>query len=787
MPGMGMRLVQAPMLAQRLEQRQELDPDDYDPDEFQTDGEKVEVSQYEILKKLNAIIEKGEFIDKDHFELEVNRTIFGSPLEARIGTFGRSIQNLVNNYTGSEEVAKEVLTLLGSQQDQEKKDVPGSIALAWEQLAQSQYFSQEQKSRVLMQLVKNLSERKADTVSALELLSSTSKLEGQGALVQHTKEKVDEYSSNDARLIPYAHKIVSPLLKAIRFKNYKVSSEQAKAIYQNIIEQLFMLDRDLRVSGISNKIADRISVQGLQNVLQNELPVPLYAALSSLNPNPDTVQRILELSKDESFMQGREIKRSIYRGLASLEELTDGEEILNHAAKNASEIKSFAKILSGVDLVHKDNDFSYPFELTDENSVIKNLRLQLVDRSVKRLGLDDASLEQYLARLETDDKFKRIGEVITTLAGYQHYSNDSQLSLLKEITKAELDGKFKDWRYSHNRSQEQIDFLEKAKDGWVKNASVTRIIGAPETLQTHVNTVRNALPMLYEAYTDYFKANAKEAEVESLASRLTENEQRLRGEMPNKERKQLGIETSRLREQISYTDLLHKLEALHIENYSEVLDQSAQLSKKRSRGILFEHANWIRETLDQPEYREARRIQVVETDDLETLLKMGESPVPHCQNWKVDSKLNRSLLSFVADSNKKLYQIRDIQGNPIAMSLVRVINWHDNPTLLVENAYGKEWNNDYGVALFGSIADKAAALSRESGRPANIATNNSRVEEAMRAFSNNYNVEIWNDNIHITPPRSKNAYEYWDCGPGLNESGKEVAIDVRYVTFGGGD
>ncbi len=785
MPHLGLGLQQVQRLEQRLELVQALDPDDWDPEPFRTEGEQSQVSQYEILQKLDAAIKAGDFIDRDHFDLEINRAIFGHPLEARIGNFGRSLQNLVQLYKSDEQQAQKIISLLSAQSDPERKDLPGSLARAWETVAMSEYFSQEAQAKVMFSLIETLQQKKADSASALSVISCSAQVPNQESLVKQSTEKVKEYGERDSRLIPYAERVGIPLFRALRLRQEQLTPEQAQKMYSEVIEQLYMLDRDLRIPTIAEKIAQSIAQHGFASTLQGTLTVPLQVSLNSIGIDPSVYDRIFSLAADPVFAQGREIKRLLYKGFNAIEELSDGAEIVRHAATHASDIKGLAKIVSAIDLVHKDPEFEYPFNLTGEDAILRNLRLQLIDRSVKRLKLDDRTLEKYLARIEQDDRFKKIGEVVTTLAGYAHYQNAQQISLLREITKAELEGNFISWKYSHDKVEEQLAVLGENREAWIKGSKVSRIIGAPDALQAHISSLKDALPKLHEAYADYYKSDSRSESATTLNERLTQNESRLRGELSGKERKQLGHETSLLREQISYLELLQGIENLHIDNYAEVLAHAERLSSKRARSLLYEHAQWVKETLDQPIYREARKVQVIEIDDLEALLRMGESPVPHCQNWKVDSKLNQSLLSFVVDADKKLYHIQDMQGSPISMSMTRLVDWRDCPTLLVESVHGREWNIDYGVALLGSIADKAVGMYKDTGKEIRIATNNPWLKEALQEFSRRYSVEVHSGTLRTDPAESKATHEYWDCGPGLVTSGSSVSFDVDYIVFSG--
>ncbi len=128
------------------------------------------------------------------------------------------------------------------------------------------------------------------------------------------------------------------------------------------------------------------------------------------------------------------------------------------------------------------------------------------------------------------------------------------------------------------------------------------------------------------------------------------------------------------------------------------------------------------------------------------------------------------------------------------MGGVRLVDWDNTPTLLVENIYANEWRDDYGVVLLGSLADKAAAINEETGKEVRIAVpyhsgydahdTNIQVKNALERFSSQYKVYIHEDKINVTPAQSKNKFEYWDCGPGKVTSGSSVSFDVKYLRFG---
>lgn len=784
MPELGMGL------HQRLEQRQVLmqmqmhilPGDLIDP--FRTDEEQVQISQYEVIKNLLATIEGGEFIDEDHFDLEINRAIFGKTFEARLGNFGRNISDIVKAYGANEDTARKIISLLGMQKEtEEKKDIPGQIAAGWKNISSSSYFNQEAKDKNILLLMEEISKRDINIASSMDIMANAALAKNQIDLVNASINKIREYAERDARIIPFAQNILLPIFRAIGKRKENLNYDESKAVYENLVESLYMLDRELNVPGTIEKISDSLNKKGIKTIMESRLPVPIQISLESMLLEEPYHEKAIELCDDYAFKQGRELKRKVYKGLAVLEELENPKEIFKHVLDNVSDSNGLARILSAISLVHNDPEFRYPSELNTEESILKNLKLQLVDKSIKRIGLNDQNLERYLEKIESDEKFSRIGNIITTLAGYGHYQN-KQISLLREIIEAELDGKFNEWRYSHDLAGRQLAVLNGNIDSWKENRKNTRIVGEIEALNAHINSVKNVLPKILELYSEYYGRDFNKDEHLILGHKIKKNEDELRNGHSKSESKELGYQTSLIREQLNYVTLLHGLEELDKDNYESTLQLAEKISKKKSKNPLYESARWIRETLDQPVYRDARKIIIYETDDLETLLRFGEKPVPHCQNWKVNSALNRSLLSFVADANKKLYHISDSNGKLISMSMARLVDWNKIPTILIENVYEVEWSDDYGVALFGSLADKALSIYGETDKEIRVATNNSRLLGAMKKFSKKYNVEIMKDAIRTKPSPSKNPIEYWDCGPGLVNSESEVSLNVDFISFG---
>ena len=292
---------------------------------------------------------------------------------------------------------------------------------------------------------------------------------------------------------------------------------------------------------------------------------------------------------------------------------------------------------------------------------------------------------------------------------------------------------------------------------------------------------------MQETYKGHYGAECTFSRLGELEANIQTNEAQLKDEtLAKAARKELGYQTSKLREQVAYTQLILAAKELDQEKYAEFLEHTETLVRKRTNHPLYDAAVWMRETLDQPAYRNARKIQVSSTDDLETLLRFGETPVPHCQSWKHrrHDELNDSLLSFVADANKELYVITNGDGKPIATPMTRLIEYRDNPAIVIDDFDATEWSDDYAIALLGSVAEKAAALYKTTGKPVSVGSNDPSLMAAFKQFGEKYGVEVFEGRLSTLIAPSKSPTEYLNCGPGHVPSGAHVKFGFTYVVIG---
>lgn len=190
----------------------------------------------------------------------------------------------------------------------------------------------------------------------------------------------------------------------------------------------------------------------------------------------------------------------------------------------------------------------------------------------------------------------------------------------------------------------------------------------------------------------------------------------------------------------------------------------------------------VKNILDSPDVKNMERVTVVETDAPHNLFDVGRTPVQSCQRWNERTAYNKCLLAYVADANKKLYQVLDQNGTVLVRSIVRLQPFDkESPVLLIERPYATRWTGDYGRALFAQIAQRALEINEVLHEPVAIASTDPRIIEVMGDFVKQYGFKLHSMNYERTLPESKNGFEYSDSFGGCLESGSKVRGQLKYV------
>lgn len=158
---------------------------------------------------------------------------------------------------------------------------------------------------------------------------------------------------------------------------------------------------------------------------------------------------------------------------------------------------------------------------------------------------------------------------------------------------------------------------------------------------------------------------------------------------------------------------------------------------------------------------EISRTQLFVSDavDFETMLMIGENPVPSCQSYKGDVEYNRGLLSFIGDPNVKMVQVRSDDGTFIARSALRLMQAADGtPILYAEDVYSTNAHPKIREAVARFVQQKADSLG---------------IRYSIHGRHGS-------DRIVLKQTGSRSPFVYTDNGGGLRRHGI-FSIDTSYA------
>ena len=151
------------------------------------------------------------------------------------------------------------------------------------------------------------------------------------------------------------------------------------------------------------------------------------------------------------------------------------------------------------------------------------------------------------------------------------------------------------------------------------------------------------------------------------------------------------------------------------------------------------------------------KLKVSDRIDLETYLKIGESPVESCQNYNNDSGLNYGLLSYVIDPNTKIIQIYDESKKIVSRSILRLMEDKEGrPALFMERIHSANLHPKIDEAMMGLAKDKARKMGVGLYSHASEGIIESNKEEDIKTLYSR---------------GGRSPYVYTDAGGGLKRGG----------------
>ncbi len=414
--------------------------------------------------------------------------------------------------------------------------------------------------------------------------------------------------------------------------------------------------------------------------------------------------------------------------------------------------------------------------LTGLKGIEDTMRQKVVEAACRRLELP----QEYRDKIENNlEELLKGGlfEIVPLLASKYEGNNETEVkNLLRTITVHIIKGDFKSWRYSHERSEAQLaGITNKQKEFWKANIEpVTIHIELTEDekgrredeLKAAQEIIRNAKEHILDSQPNFDFSREK---AQSLAVEARELTEQIKSAALENKKEQLIIEKRRVQAEAILISIILEIENATPQLFTrdKILTQARKLREKIAElnlplaGLDIEQIEKIFTVGD------IKSVTAFESDDALTLLKVGVEPQETCQSWR-NGSYNECLLAYVADSNKKVFNVADGKGRVVARSVIKLTNQRERndskatqrKTLLVERPYSLLPNAEVYRAFARALLTKAQGLN------ASITFGKECFDEkTLRVFEEEaltFGYEMNKGKLNIFIPPSLNKYEYSD-------------------------
>jgi hypothetical protein len=442
------------------------------------------------------------------------------------------------------------------------------------------------------------------------------------------------------------------------------------------------------------------------------------------------------------------------------------------------------------------------------------MRQKVVEVACRRLELP----QEYKDKIENNlEKLLKSGvfEIIPSLAGKYERGNEIEVkNLLRTITAHIIEGDFQSWRYSHERSKDQLDGLTAEQQGFWK-ANIEPITIDVELSEEEKGRREAGWKVVQQMIRDVKEHILKlrpdfdfsRKRVQILDAKVEDLTKQIKSATSEDEKQRLALEKRKAQAEAALVNGFLEIENATPQSFTRerMLTLARELHERSAKLNLPLTGLDIEQIEKNFTVGNIIRFTAYESDDPLTLLKVGVEPKETCQSWR-NGAYNECLLAYVADSNKKVLNVVDGERRVVARSIIKLTNQRDvndlesttqRKTLFVETLYlllpDSEVYRDFFYVLRSQVyrAFIRVLLTKAQGLDASITLGKgfdkaalTVFEEEARAFGYVMNQGL----LDVFIPPSLNKYEYSDTFRGDNGADGKIGKFNRYqqleaVTF----
>lgn len=405
-------------------------------------------------------------------------------------------------------------------------------------------------------------------------------------------------------------------------------------------------------------------------------------------------------------------------------------------------------------------------ELTGLKGIEQATAGYLVEVGCEKLQLGPDYRRKLAENLDSLVKTKIFDIVPTLSSQYSSRGQTRQGALLSAATAEFIAGRFTDWRYSPANMAQQLGHLDTAEQKrWRDNLAPAAEEARAEVTSEEVRAGqrRGVDQIIIEVRQHLAEAGVEIPRDAGGIARLAEDltlrpAQRSDDSRPNR---------------LQLAQLLHDLESIT----TDTLDPAVVARTTASALEEIRKLNVPQAILDLQQIpkifvaRAFEKLTATESDGFVELLSSGVVPRETCQSWRRGG-YNDCLMAYVADANKKLFNVVSERGEVLLRSFVasrtqdRVTEGgvtHGERALFVETAYVLNWNEQVIRAFARQVFAKALHVAPDGSMAVTLGANfdeaSTRIfhEEAARA---GYVGSTDTLSIHVA--ESPNGHEYSD-------------------------
>lgn len=687
--------------------------------------------------------------------------------------------------------------------------------------------AQEPPSKCWSKLIKVIPKNKAHTESVASLLTAIWNLIAQAreksgtevvAGIGLTTEFLTQIANTDRVLglltyIQKATKEVTSGLETLQKKIPEILEDKEEYIPVNIC---FVVD--IYVQRIRYRTAMRVNyslTNNIRHILRRpdlveklnqlaNLPVlmtvPILGDMKfSGDQDMSLIGRLDELAGEKYFQKSKDAKRAMWRGINVFRRVLGAKEALKHfvgLSTSAREMIHGLQALEILDMRSWGGDITnYPHRARTMDEFVLTLQDGTREAFKTILGFSDENID----RLAEDNVYyvvQRNGLLdmcltYATLCRKHNYQRGVELSAT--ILKKAMEKHFLAWRYSHERSQEQLGFLNDDTP-WRESLKQTVILGVSDAHKQRFGAIRRLGDVLAERWQEIV-GYPVDKNLDAMYLEITN--QLRKKDLPSQQRKMLGKQAGAIKKEYSLAQVVRQVMETDESNYNlltgnrHLLERLAfHLDDEESRQTI----GHISLLLDDTDFEGLSHIVLEDTDAPYRMMNVGRAPIQSCMRWNEWTHYNHCLPAYVVDANKKVLLVYNNRFKIIIRSVLRLLPFkfgRNDPTivpvLLVERLYTSAWTSEIGAVMLQWVIAKAEKISEANDTPVILAVQDERLQiilkTAVKGCKKRYKVR----QMSFKLPPSMNKSEYSDTLGMALKSGARTKKKSLLTIFIGSD